>query len=57
MKSTFAKSMKKSGDKEERTEEKQKLKAIARRKKYSTIARPRDGKRKGHAYRISAALP
>lgn len=59
MKSTvFAKSMKKSGDKEERTEEeKQKLKAIARRKKYSTIARPRDWKRKGHAYRISAALP
>ena len=48
MKSTFAKSMKKSGDK---------LKAIARRKKYSTIARPRDWKRKGHAYRISAALP
>ena len=53
MKSTG--SMKSRAKDAKRIEEKQKLKAIARRKKYSTIARPRDWKRKGHAYRISAA--
>lgn len=56
MKSARSKKSMKSRDTKDLTEEeKQKLKAIARRKKRSKIARPRDWKRKGHAYRISTA--
>ncbi len=41
---------------EETEEQRTQRRAIARRKRTSTIARPRDWKRKGHAYRSRAAM-
>lgn len=41
---------------EETEEQRTQRLAVARRKRTSTIARPRDWKRKGHAYRSRAAM-